>query len=325
MPGSGEGKTFMQSKSPPVAIVGNINLDVKTGPLAADPRLFRDGETSVGEIYETVGGGGANTAVAAAGLGAKVVFCGAVGRDTLGQRLQAYLTTSGITPRLAFKQAATGRSIALNWEQHQRHFVSCLPSSALLEADDIDLDALAAAGCAHFYRADIWFAPLMLQEGNLRLLRGARRLGMHTSIDINWDPHWHAGRDDARVAERIGCVKRLLPDVTYAHGNERELRFFSGTGSLDDAVRWFFDQGAQTLIVHLGPGGSAAYAQESAPIRVPAAPVARIVSEAGTGDVFTAAFLQRDNMDLCRRLTECNAIAAKHLSGETCFLSRLEG
>ena len=79
----------MLSSAGPIAVVGNVNVDVKTGPISADPRLFSDGETSVGEIYETIGGGGANTAVAAGRMGGEVYFCGAIGTDDLGVRLSA--------------------------------------------------------------------------------------------------------------------------------------------------------------------------------------------------------------------------------------------
>ena len=64
--------------------IGNVNLAVKTGPIPADPRLFRDGETSVGEIYEAIGGGGANCALAIAQMKGRVHLCAAVGEDALG-------------------------------------------------------------------------------------------------------------------------------------------------------------------------------------------------------------------------------------------------
>ena len=307
-----------------VAVVGNVNLDIKTGPLPADPRLFRDGETSVPEIYESIGGGGANTAVAAARMGGVVHFCAAVGEDALGKRLERFLADCGVIPRLAIKPAPTGRSLALNWEGHQRHFVSCLPSALLLDAADIDLAALAAAGCRHLYRADVWFAPRLLELGNASLFQQARELGMRTSIDINWDPHWHAGRGDDQVRQRIDAVARLLPLTSFAHGNRRELCFFSGTQTLDQAAEWFFRSGAQALIVHLGPAGSAALLADGTRIAAPPVSVSRIVSEAGTGDVFTAAFLLHDGMPLPERLSEANRAAADHLSGRAAWLPRLD-
>ncbi len=307
----------------PIAIVGNVNLDVKTSPLPADERLLSDGETSVSEIYETIGGGGANTAVAAVRLGGNVSFCGAIGADGLGERLKSFLISCGIKPHLVAKPVPTGRSIALSWDKHQRHFVSCLPSSLLLEDADVDVALLAAAGCRHLYRADIWFAPRMLGEGNARLLGEARRHGMETSVDINWDPHWHAGPEDPTVRDRIEAASLMLPHVTYAHGNERELCFFAGARALPEAAAWFFQRGVRMLIVHLGPDGSAAMAADGMTIHVPAVPVGQIVCEAGTGDVFTAAFLLREGMDLRRRLAECNAVAAAHLSGAADLLPRL--
>jgi len=55
-------------KNGQLCIVGNINRDVKTTPFAGGAGLLRDGETPVDVIYETVGGGGANSAFAAAAL-----------------------------------------------------------------------------------------------------------------------------------------------------------------------------------------------------------------------------------------------------------------
>jgi sugar/nucleoside kinase (ribokinase family) len=314
----------MERQAAPIAVVGNINLDVKTGPIPADPRILSDGETSVSEIYESVGGGGANTAVAGARMGGTVHFCGAIGDDAIGERLRTFLARCGVTPQLAVKRAPTGRSIALNWDQHQRHFVSCLPSSALLDVADVDVAALAAAGCRHLYRADLWFAPRMLPDGNLHLLREARRGGMQTSIDINWDPHWHVGRDARLVRERIDAVTRVLPEVTYVHGNERELCFFTAKGALPEAAAWFFDHGVQGLIAHLGPAGSAAMTADGTIIHVPAERVSHVACEAGTGDIFTAAFLLRGGLEPRTRLTECNAVAARHLSGSGDLLPRLD-
>jgi sugar/nucleoside kinase (ribokinase family) len=311
-------------RAAPIAVVGNINLDVKTGPLPTDPRILCDGETSVSEIYESVGGGGANTAVAAARMGGAVHFCGAIGDDALGERLRTFLARCGVKPHLAVKRSPTGRSIALNWDRHQRHFVSCLPSSALLDVEDVDVAAFAAAGCRHLYRADLWFAPRMLSNGNLQLLHEARHWGMQTSIDVNWDPHWHAGRDDRRVRERIEQLTRTLPAVTYVHGNARELCFFTATGTLPEAAAWFFEHGVQWLIVHLGTEGSAALAAAGTSVQVPAEPVSEVACEAGTGDIFTAAFLLRDELDSRQRLAECNAIAARHLSGTGGFLPQLD-
>ncbi len=306
-----------------LAVVGNLNLDIRTGPLPPEPRVLADGETSVDEIYETVGGGGANTAVAAARMGGAVALCAAVGADALGERLAAALAHWGVLARLVPKPVATGRSIALNWSGHQRHFVSCLPSAALFAAADIDVPALVAAGCRHLYRADVWFAPLMLAEGNLALLREARRLGMATSIDVNWDPHWHAGRAAPAVGRRIAALARLLPELTYVHGNQRELCFVADARTLEQAADWYFAHGATTLVVHLGAAGCAVLGADGEWVEVRAERVDRVVCEAGTGDVFTAAFLLAEGRSPRERLIAANQAAARHLSGQADYLPRL--
>jgi len=298
----------------PIAIVGNVNLDIRTAPMPTSPELFRDGETSVGAIYEAIGGGGANTALAAARLGGKVHFFGCVGADPLALRLRRHLERFGVTTHLAEKPAPTGRSIALTWHTHQRHFISCLPSSALLSEQDIDLDALVRRGCRHLYRADIWFAPRMLIGGNERLLKRARDASMETSLDLNWNPQWNAG-DPAETARRIESVSALLKHVSVVHGNERELCRFAGSENPDSAVASILGAGAGAVVVHRGGRGSAAFTQSGESVEVPACAVTAPRNQTGTGDVFTAAFLLMPHLPLAARLAAANAIAAGHLEG----------
>ena len=74
-----------------LCVVGNICRDVKIAPIRPDDRLFHDGETPTQFIVETIGGGGANSALSAAGLGADVRFAGKLGTDALGTRLETAL------------------------------------------------------------------------------------------------------------------------------------------------------------------------------------------------------------------------------------------
>jgi sugar/nucleoside kinase (ribokinase family) len=76
--------TFRDSS---LCVIGNINRDIRTAPISPAPSLFEDGETSTAFIRETLGGGGANSALAARTLGAAVTFVGKVGADALGDRL----------------------------------------------------------------------------------------------------------------------------------------------------------------------------------------------------------------------------------------------
>jgi ribokinase len=76
-----------------VVVAGSINADLV---VRAD-RLPAPGETVTGGRFSRHGGGkGANQAVAAARLGARVAMVGAVGRDELGEAALAALAAEGV-------------------------------------------------------------------------------------------------------------------------------------------------------------------------------------------------------------------------------------
>src|SRR4026208_1336473 len=143
-----------------LCVVGNLNRDLKTAPIRPDPSLFSDGETPISSVAETIGGGGANSACAAATLGARVTFLGKIGADPLGSRLERTLRHLGMATHLIRdQQHPTGNSIALSFEGGQRHFLSCLPASSALRFEELPIDTLD--GHDHLLRADIWFSESM--------------------------------------------------------------------------------------------------------------------------------------------------------------------
>jgi ribokinase len=79
--------------TPTVIVVGSINVDL----CAFVERLPAPGETVMGGTFvREQGGKGANQAVAAARLGARVVLVGMVGRDDMGDAARANLTEEGV-------------------------------------------------------------------------------------------------------------------------------------------------------------------------------------------------------------------------------------
>jgi len=298
-----------------LCVVGNINRDVKTAPLRADAALFSDGETSVASITETIGGGGANSAFAAATLSARVSFAGKVGADALGHRLERTLKRHGIAAHLA-KDAAhpSGTSIALAFDNGQRHFVSCLPANEALHFADLDLHALE--GCAHLLRADVWFSEAMLHGGNARLFQEARKAGIAVSLDLNWDPQW--GRaDSAEIASRKQAVRDVLPLVNLAHGNVRELAEFADAPNLDTALKRIAEWGAEAAVVHFGAKGAGYFAGGELLVEPPA-PIQKQVHITGTGDVLSVCMMllhHRTDIAIRERLRLANGIVAEFMDG----------
>jgi ribokinase len=92
-----------------LTVVGSINLDL----VARVERLPRPGETLTGSHFERFSGGkGANQAVAAAKLGARVKMIGAVGADTFADDALAGLRHAGVELQLQ-SEDVTGTALIL--------------------------------------------------------------------------------------------------------------------------------------------------------------------------------------------------------------------
>ncbi len=309
------GVDYFRAVRQPLCVVGNINRDVKVQGVPRSEAVMEDGETSVAGVVETIGGGGANSACAAAALGAPVRFVGKIGADVLGGRLERALESHGVRCHLRREaNCQTGTTVALGWENGQRHFLSRLPNNESLRFEDLDLSALD--GCSHLLRADVWFSQAMLDGGNRRLLAAARQRGIPVSLDINFDPYWSTG-----LPREIACRKRrvrdLLGDVTLAHGNVRELMEFTDCRDLSSALESLSGHGVQGVVVHLGSEGAGFYANGVLTVEPPARAV-QPVHSTGTGDVLSVCMIllhPRDDLSIREKLGLSNQVVREFMEG----------
>jgi sugar/nucleoside kinase (ribokinase family) len=296
---------------------------VKTAPLAAGDYLFRDGETPTQFICESIGGGGANSALAAAGLGAEVRFAGKVGADALGGQLEEALRRRGVKSFIRRDpQVRTGSTVVLSFNNGHRHFVSCQPNNDSLAFADLDLAMLD--GTDHLLRADIWFSEPMLHDGNERLLRAARERGLATSLDLNWDPQWGTG-DAARIASRKDAVRRILPLTNIVHGNVHELSLFADSNDLMTTLERLTAWGAGAVVVHMGAEGAGYYSGGKLIVE-PCAPVKQFVNTAGTGDLLSACMMllhARKEIAVADKLHLSNRVVAEFIEGKRDVLPAL--
>ncbi|MCD6339336.1 MAG: ribokinase, partial [Verrucomicrobia bacterium] len=80
-------------RKPRIVVAGSANTDL----VAQVPRLPAPGETVQADAFATFHGGkGANQAVAAARLGARVDFIGRVGADEMGRKTRDQLRAEGV-------------------------------------------------------------------------------------------------------------------------------------------------------------------------------------------------------------------------------------
>ena len=131
--------------SPPtIAVVGSVNLDL----VVSCARLPRPGETLTGATFARYPGGkGANQAVAAARLGARVSLTCAVGRDAFAGEALADVRRAGVDVRVRERDAPTGVALIEVSADGDTTIVVAPGANAELAASDVDVSEADAVLC----------------------------------------------------------------------------------------------------------------------------------------------------------------------------------
>ena len=125
-------------------VVGSLNMDL----VVRSKRMPRPGETVFGRDFQTFPGGkGANQAVAAARLGARVRMVGRVGDDSFGHLLLDRLDAEGIDTRFVNVDSSTSTGIAVIIldETGQNRIIVAPGANWCLTAEDVE-SALSTLG-----------------------------------------------------------------------------------------------------------------------------------------------------------------------------------
>jgi ribokinase len=236
----------------PVTVVGSINIDL-TNYLDRWPVV---GETiTVRETTSTLGGKGANQAIAAARLGADVTLIGAVGKDGFGQDASAQLRKSGIRIQLAeLPHIATGLAfIDVGPDGDNMIRLSSGANGALSPAHvELYANVIRESGVV-----------LLQNEIGLKASLEAARLGREAGALIVMDPA--PAPDPAWDTSVFSCFDILTPNaheagmllgqqpatLSEAQAAAVALREFGLRGAVvtmgEHGVAWSFDGGSGTL------------------------------------------------------------------------------
>ncbi|MEV4009764.1 ribokinase [Nonomuraea angiospora] len=272
-----------------VVVVGSANADL----VVQVERHPAPGETVLGsEPAVHAGGKGANQAVAAARLGARVALLGRVGADGHGRLLRESLERDGVDlGHLHDTQAASGLAMIAVGPQGDNSIIVAPGANARLTEGDV----LAAAP----------------------LLRSAPVVSLQLEIPLP------AVLAAARLARR--AVLNLSPAVPVPDEllalcdplvvNEHEAALLLGApGEPDRQARRLLARGPRSVVITLGADGAvvaeggAVVAGDGAVHAVPSPRVAA-VDTTGAGDAFTGALAWR--LALGEPLAEAAAFAAR--------------
>lgn len=239
-------------------------------------RLEFDKEKLATDMNLVLGGSSSIFAFNLARLGARVGFAGVVGDDFFGsfveQRLRwAGVDTSDLQRRSKIK---TGLTI---WCQNgsKRAGITYNGSIALLRGRDVTDAMLRQARHLH---VGAYFLLENLHPGAADLFRRAKKLGLTTSLDCNYDPSekWDSG------------IRGVLKYTDIFFPNETEAGRLTGCRDMKRAVAQLARL-VPVAVVKMGSRGALVSA-EGKPFRVPAVK-ARVVDTTGAGDSFDAGFL----------------------------------
>jgi len=251
-----------------VAVVGSLNMDL----VARAPRIPRPGETIIGGDFQTAPGGkGANQAVAAARLGAKVSMVGRVGRDAFAVALLDNLAAAGVDHAHVTQDpdAATGVALIVVDDAGENSIVVASGANMRLSPADVDAAEPVIA------EADVCLLQL---ESPLEVVTRAAEVARAHGVTVVLNP-----------APARPLPGRLLSLVDILVPNESETalltgRPIDGLAAAEEAARALREMGVGTVILTLGERG-ALLAQEGGAERFPAFRVAPVDTTAA-GDAF---------------------------------------
>ena len=257
-----------------VTVVGSLNMDL----VVRAPYAPRPGETIIGGEFHTVPGGkGANQAVAAARLGARVAMVGRVGGDAFAGSLLDNLAAAGVDHTFVSRdpETATGIALIVVDDAGQNSIVVVPGANGRLAPADVDA-AQAAIGAADVLLVQLE-SPL---ETVLRAAELAKAQG--TRVILNPAP---------APVRPLPATLLALVDVLIPNESETALlagRSVSSRAEAETAAEALREMGVSTVILTLGERG-ALLAYEDGVELLPAFEV-RPVDTTAAGDAFVAGF-----------------------------------
>ena len=297
---------------PHIMIVGSINMDL----VVRVAHLPQSGETILGRDHQAIPGGkGANQAVAAARLGAKVTMIGRVGQDAFGDLLLENLHREGIDVRaIQFDSQASSGIAMITLDEQGRNTIVVAPGANMtmtLGEVTAALDAIPLV--------DV----LVLQlESPVECVLHAARLG-------------HARK--AKVILNLAPA-RALPDEIYQYidvlvPNESETSLLSGLPvdtfeKAETAARNLLATGARSIVLTLGERGALVIDGSHPAVHIRAHAV-QVVDTTAAGDAFVAGLAVGlaegyDLVEAARLGNAAGAIAVTRLGAQPAMPRRTE-
>lgn len=220
------------------------------------------------------GGKGANQAVTAARLGARVTFIGKTGSDIFGHQSQQLFEEEGIDTSYVFSDSKNPSGVAL----------------ITVDARGENCIVVASGANAHLTPGDLKSAEEAIEQAGIILMQ------LEIPIETVEYVAETAARKNKRVilnpAPACPLSLQLLRNLYAITPNQTEAEFISGIRITDkksalQAARAIYKMGVKHVIITLGSRGALVYSR-GLHAEIPAVPV-EAVDTTAAGDVFNGA------------------------------------
>ncbi len=293
-----------------VLVVGELNVDLILNKIDSFPEMGK--EKLADEMSLTLGSSSAIFASNLSSLGGKVAFSGKIGKDSFGDLVLSSLQEKNVNIDFIItdENSKTGATIVLNYDE-DRAMVTHPGAMEKLTVDEISKEQLATA--KHLHVSSIFLQP-KIKEKVLDLLIKAKKAGMTTSLDPQWDPKEKWDLD----------LRQLLPFIDVFLPNETEILHLTNQTKVEAALK-MLSAYANLIVVKEGSKGSSLLRNGNISFQKSFLN-STVVDAIGAGDSFDAGFIlkytQGESPLECQRFGNlCGAINTTAVGGTSAFRS----
>ena len=259
-----------------VVVVGELNVDLIANDLVKAPET---GKEVIAHSFTTALG--SSSAIFASNLrtlGNNVAFVGRVGSDGNGDFVISELKSRGVDVSQVVRTGLrnTGVTLVLNYGEDRAMvtYPGCMTS---LCEGDINDEVLKAS--SHLHVSSV-FLQSRLRKGIVGLFQRARRLGLTTSLDPQWDP---AEQWDLDLDQVLPLTDIFLP-------NRLELELLTGATGIRNSLNRI--DGGHVIVVKDGKEGATLW-DHGRVVDQRSFLNERVVDSIGAGDSFNAGFIHK--------------------------------
>ena len=296
-----------------VIVAGELNVDIILNGIHSFPEIGKDIQAD--EFSFVLGSSSAIFASNLASLGARVAFCGLIGNDYFGDFVLEKLKKRNIDTSMVTRtdEDRTGITFIMNFD-NDRASVTYHGTMALTTPEMIPFESLENA--RHFHLSSCFLLPELLPRLP-EIYQKARKSGLTTSLDPQWDPDERWNLDLMATMDHLDVFlpnEAELLNIT----NSKDLRAAMEKSCRSDGI----------IAVKQGTLGSTVYSKRSGLIRSRGYLNPEIADAIGAGDSFNAGFIykfiQGSKLEECQDFGNLAGAFSTTKSGGTAAFSEPE-